>query len=276
MADSTVLKLEGRDVLDLLHRVTTNRLDDLATGAARGTLFCDFRGRLLHRAVVARLGDTIWLLRDDAPAAPLLAHLDRQIFREDVRVTDSSGTLAVWSDMGVSVSEGSVDGDDAPRIVRAPGDVPLRVGAAVDAPPASIDAARARVRSGRPIHGHEIVDAFTPFEVNLAHEVHLDKGCYTGQETLQRLVTYDSVRRRLAWVGGAGAPPETPLDLEREGNRVGRLTSAMADGAAWIGLAVTAWDLADPADVTAGGGSLERLEAVPLRRPIGRAWAVAG
>jgi len=232
MAATTVLRLEGRDVLDLLHRVTTNRLDDLAPGAARGTLFCDFRGRLLHRAVVARTGDAVWLVRDDAPSTP--------------------------------------------RLVRAPGDVPLRVGPVADAPPASSDRARARVRAGRPVHGHEIVDAFTPFEVNLAHEVHLDKGCYTGQETLQRLVTYDSVRRRLAWVGGAGAPPDAPADLEREGARVGRLTSVVEDGPTWVGLAVVAWDLAGPAGVSMGGAMFDRLEPVPLQRPLGRAWAVAG
>jgi folate-binding Fe-S cluster repair protein YgfZ len=120
------------------------------------------------------------------------------------------------------------------------------------------------------------VDAFTPFEVNLAHEVHLDKGCYTGQETLQRLVTYDSVRRRLAWVRGAGAPPAVPLDLERADARVGRLTTVLADGPGWSGLAVVAWDVADPAGVSAGGTPIDRLEPVPLRRPIGRPWAVAG
>lgn len=275
MAAATVLKLEGRDVLDLLHRVTTNALSDLAPGEARGTLFCDFRGRLLHRAVVARLPDAVWLLRDDAPAAPLAAHLDRQIFREDVRVTDHSAELAAWTDTGSALAEGRVTGHSVPERVRAPGDPVLCVGPVASAP-GDVAAERARIVAGRPTHGHEIVEDFTPFEANLAHEVHLDKGCYTGQESLQRLVTYGSVRRRLAWVAGSGPAPVTPADLVREGAKVGRVTTAAPEGEGWHGLAVVAWDLAGLADVRAGDALLTRLEPVPLRRPIGRAWVVAG
>src|SRR5689334_24827944 len=47
-----------------------------------------------------------------------------------------------------------------------------------------------RIRAARPRHGHEVTSSFTPFEVGLAHEVHLDKGCFTGQEALMRLITY--------------------------------------------------------------------------------------
>src|SRR5258705_13291342 len=118
----TAIRLTGRDVLDLLHRVSTNGLRDLAPGETRGTLFCDFRGRLLHRAVVARLGDVVWLLRDDAPAAPLLAHLDRQIFRENVKVEDRSEVLTISLGDSAPVREGQVlsEGDE-PRVIGVPG-----------------------------------------------------------------------------------------------------------------------------------------------------------
>src|SRR5712692_4942056 len=93
---SSALRLAGRDVLALLHRISTNALLDLAQGEARATLFCDFRGRLLHRAVVYLDRDGAgWLLRDDAPGAPLGAFVDRHVFREDVRIEDRSATLPV-------------------------------------------------------------------------------------------------------------------------------------------------------------------------------------
>ena len=64
LAPSTALRLTGRDVLPLLHRTTSNALDDLPLLGARATLFCDFRGRLQHRAVVAMASDgAVWLLR---------------------------------------------------------------------------------------------------------------------------------------------------------------------------------------------------------------------
>src|SRR5258706_12135430 len=84
----TLLCLEGRDALALLHRISTQSLLDLAPGQAAATLFCDFRGRLLHRAIVAVTRDrVVWLLRDDAPALPPAAFLARFLFREDVRGT---------------------------------------------------------------------------------------------------------------------------------------------------------------------------------------------
>src|SRR5207249_2404555 len=65
-------------------------------GSARVTLFCDFRGRLLHRAVVAVSADgAVWLIRNDAPGADLAAAVDRMVFRDDVRIEDRSGEFAV-------------------------------------------------------------------------------------------------------------------------------------------------------------------------------------
>ena len=82
----TLLRLEGRDALTLLHRISTQSLLDLGPGQASATLFCDPRGRLLHRVCVAVTADhAVWLLRDDAPTIPLADFIERFIFREDVR-----------------------------------------------------------------------------------------------------------------------------------------------------------------------------------------------
>ena len=91
MAPSSALRLTGRDVLPLLHRVTSNALEDLQPGEARATLWCDFRGRLQYRALVAVASDgAVWLLRADAPGAELAAGVDKTIFRDDVKVEDLS------------------------------------------------------------------------------------------------------------------------------------------------------------------------------------------
>src|SRR5437016_10520593 len=91
-----VVRIEGRDALRLLHDISTQQLLDLKSGDARLALFCDFRGRLLHRVVVARVSDgSLWLIREDAPGASLAAHLDRSIFREEVRLADLSASFAV-------------------------------------------------------------------------------------------------------------------------------------------------------------------------------------
>src|SRR5437870_7099404 len=208
-ATVAAVRLEGSDALELLHRIATQFLSDLAPGEGRATLFCDFRGRLLHRAWVARdAGGAIWLLRPDAKAAELAAFLDRHVFREQVRIEDATGAQAA---------------PGLPDTERFASEL-------------------ARIRAGHPRHGHEIAEAFTPFEINRAHEVHLQKGCFTGQEALMRLLTYRSVRRRLALVEGPGGPPAVPANILRGSASAGRLTSSAALGAAeaagWIGLAV--------------------------------------
>ncbi len=96
---------------------------------------------------------------------------------------------------------------------------------------------RARIHEGRPRHGHEIAEEFNPYEVGLAHETHLSKGCFTGQEALMRLITYGSVRRRLARLAGSGPAPLTPADVTRGGRVIGRLTSAAPEGEGWVALA---------------------------------------
>ncbi len=231
------LRLRGRDALEVLHRISTQSLMDLAPGDGRATMFCDFRGRLLHRAWVAHAeAGIVWLLRADAPAADLAAFVDRSVFREDVKFDDATGAA------------------EAPALPAAE-----RFANELD-----------RILSGAPRHGHEIAEEFTPFEIGRSHEVHLSKGCFTGQEALMRLMTYKSVRRRLALVAGTGAAPEVAIDVTRDEARVGRLTSATPDGAGWTGLAVLAHATAEqPEGLECGGVPITRVDAFPLTRPLG-------
>lgn len=277
MTPSTALRLTGADALALLHRISTNALGDLAPGQARPTLLCDFRGRLLHRAVVGVTADgAVWLVRDDAPGADLAAFLDRHVFRDDVRIEDRSSDLPVRL---VAANAGAAPGtlaerDGVPVMLHVAAGEAYSLGGAAGTPTPGVEkqAALARIRAGRPAHGHEIAEAFTPFEVGLAHEVHLDKGCFTGQEVLMRLVTYKSVRRRLARVSGPGPTPAVPADLSTDGKPAGVLTSAVADGAGWIGLAVVRGDALEPPRTLRlpDGAEIGSLEAIATTRPQGR------
>jgi hypothetical protein len=268
MIDSTALRLIGSDALALLHRIGTNVVADLLPGSARATLFCDFRGRLLHRVAVGVAADgSVWLLRDDAPGAGLAAFLDRHVFRDDVHIEDRSSELPVhWIPDAREIDDGLAERDGVPTTWRV-GRETLTLGA-VDASAGEL----VRIRAGRPRQGHEIAEAFNPFEVGLAHEVHLDKGCYTGQEALMRLITYQSVKRRLVRMGGSGDAPQVPAELTADGAPAGVLTSAASHGAHWIGLGVVRNELCAPprALEVAGGGITDVIEPLPPTRPLGR------
>src|SRR5213592_566407 len=144
MTETTALRLAGRDALALLHRISTNALADLTPGQCRATLFCDFRGRLLHRAVVGAGSDgALWLIRDDAPGAELAAFLDRHVFRDDVRIEDRSHELPVRradAGAGAGPKPGTMsEREGTPTGVCAADDDPLILGALPAATPADDD-----------------------------------------------------------------------------------------------------------------------------------------
>jgi hypothetical protein len=263
---TTALRLTGRDTLPLLHRVTSNALADLGPGDARATLFCDFRGRLLHRVVVARTSDdAVWLLRPDAPGAELAAAVDKSVFRDDVMIEDRSLELPITLVRDQSGGSGVRAGDDdVPHEAWTGDGTRLVIGASAE--PLGEEA---RIALLHPRHSHEVVEAFNPFEVGLAYEVHLAKGCFTGQEALQRLITYDSVRRRPVHVRfGVARDIGLPADVLAGGEKVGVLTSIagrevfaiIRRDAITQGMALS---LAD-------GTALEVIASPELARPIGR------
>lgn len=234
----TALRLTGADVLTVLHRIGSNAMLDLPPGVARPTLFCDYRGRLLHRAHVLHAHNgAVWLLRGDAPGAELAAFIDRFVFREDVKIADHSADGFAWTIDGIAW--------DVPRTEAE------------------------RIALGLPRHGAEIAEAFNPYEVNLAHEVHLAKGCYTGQEALMRLVTYDSVRRLLTFFRGEGSAPATGGEIRAGDAAVGVLTSVAPEAGGWVALGVVRRDATAPL-VLADGTALPAGEPFELLRPLGR------
>ena len=273
---STLLELRGADVLPVLHRISTQKLDDLRPGDARVTVFCDFRGRLLHRAELA-IGPEgeAWLMREDAGPGELAAFIDRHVFREDLKIIDRSEHFTVIArphhpgqPLGVQVLDGetyTVAAGDGVVLMAAPRSSGMKLD--------PIDEERFRIAIGRAGHGHEIVEAFNPFEVGLGSAVHLDKGCFTGQEALMRLVTYASVRRRLVRVRGDGPAPLVPAPVRAEGSEVGMLTSAIDDAAPgrWVGLAVVKHDYATGTHaLEVEGRASVRVEPLPVPRARGR------
>ncbi|KAK4271169.1 hypothetical protein QN277_019901 [Acacia crassicarpa] len=81
-----------------------------------------------------------------------------------------------------------------------------------------------RVIRGRPAPGMELTNEFNVLESNLWNSISLDKGCYKGQETIARLITYDGLKQRLWGIHlSAAAGPGSVITVD--GKKVGKLTS---------------------------------------------------
>ena len=115
-----------------------------------------------------------------------------------------------------------------------------------------------RLAQGWPLSAGELDGTTNPFELGLSPWVHLNKGCYLGQETVAKLASKGEVKQQLrSWRALSselqGTVPQRGTVLRREGERAGVITSALeipsAEGASqeWIGLAlVRRQALADP------------------------------
>jgi folate-binding protein YgfZ len=262
--DLATIGLRGADVLRYLHAVCTQDTAGLRPGDAAEALLLSPKGRIEFVFRLAVLADGV-LLDGDRDAAPALAErLARFVFRYDVTVAEpvtgavsllgpaADGALAA---AGLPVPPGGPGGSSpTPRSTRVPGGPGLvahRTAVGVDlvgpdAPGAAGALERAgvaagpaelwelvRVERGLPRAGRELTDDVLAEEAGLlGSHVHLDKGCYPGQETVARVHNLGQVQRRLAGLrfrpGGPGAPPLPPADLVTgDGRRAGQLRSVV-------------------------------------------------
>jgi folate-binding protein YgfZ len=257
----------GADALDLLHRLTTNDLLDLANGQARGTIVTNGDARIIDvLTVVRRPSRPLLLLGSEGRAEAVLAWLDQYTFGEDSAPSDISGQTAQFTLIGprveavlrnaagvplslepwrylvaeiagqrvevVRTASPAVDGYEV--IVPALESPPVKdafVGAGA-APAGALAFDAYRVDHGVPEYGRELGEQVNPHEANLLPFVSFTKGCYIGQEVVARLDTYDKVQRRLVRVvaRNAGSLLETGTSLMVDGQRVGELRTVTRAG----------------------------------------------
>ncbi|XP_058097253.1 putative transferase At1g60990, chloroplastic isoform X2 [Magnolia sinica] len=83
---------------------------------------------------------------------------------------------------------------------------------------------RLRVLQGRPAPGKELTNEFNVLEAGLWRAISQNKGCYKGQETISRLITYDGIKQNL-WGIHLSAPAEPGSPITVGNKKVGKLTS---------------------------------------------------
>jgi folate-binding protein YgfZ len=256
--DLATVALAGNDVLRYLHAVCTQHTIDLVPGDAAQALLLSPKGKIEFAFRLAVLDRGV-LLDTEAEAAPGLAErLARFVFRYDVTVgqpVQGAATLlgpgadAALAAAGLPVPGAGRAGLAGPDLVvqRTPAGIDL-VGPAAPAAAAALERAGAerapaerwepvRVEHGLPRPGRELTDDVLAEEAGLlGSHVHLDKGCYPGQETVARVHNLGQVQRRLAGLrfepassdgAGAGLPaPRTELVTD-DGRRAGQLRSVV-------------------------------------------------
>jgi tRNA-modifying protein YgfZ len=218
-----VVRVEGPDRLDWLHSLTSQHLAALEADEPREALILSPHGHVEHHLVLSDDGQTTWIHVEPGAAPALVGYLDSMRFWSRVEVEDVSAAYGVLTVV-------DVDGGWRDLIVAR-----AELGAAVDATGLTLaghDAWEAlRVAAGRPRLGFETDHRTIPHEVGwIGVAVHLDKGCYRGQETVARVHNLGRPPRRLVLLHLDGSaeelpPPHTPVTLD--GREVGFLGTAV-------------------------------------------------
>ena len=216
-----VLSVSGPDRLTWLHSLTTQHLLDLAPGTWTWDLVLSPQGHVEHAFAAYDDGETLWAHTEPGRGAALVQWLDSMRFMTRVEVTDQTAAKAVtW--------RARSDGPPAYELVPRE-----RLTSYADAagPACGMWAFEAlRIARGEPRLGIDTDHRTIPNEVGwIPSAVHLDKGCYRGQETVARVHTLGRPPRRLTLLHLDGTENRLPAaggELLLEGRSVGFVGSS--------------------------------------------------
>ncbi len=205
-----VIRVSGPDRLAWLHSLTTQHLESLPPGVPTAALVLSPNGHVEHAMYGVDDGEAFTAHVEPGEAPPLVAWLDRMRFMMRVEVEDLTAELAVaWrpvvptADAGESMTAGKYDVFDRSE---------LRTYADAAGPACGMWAFEAlRIARGEPRFGQDTDHRTIPNEVGwIPSAVHLDKGCYRGQETVARVHTLGRPPRRLTLLHLDGSANRLP------------------------------------------------------------------
>ncbi|UQI48525.1 folate-binding protein [Streptomyces sp. HU2014] len=234
-----VVTVTGPDRLSWLHLLITQHVSALPPGQATEALILSANGHIEHALYLVDDGATTWAHVEPGTEGDLIAYLESMKFFYQVEVADRTADLAV-----VHLPAGSIaEVPDGVTVRETPHGRDLflpRAGladfAAAHGPAAGVLAYEAlRVEAHRPRVGRETDHRTIPHELGwLGTAVHLQKGCYRGQETVARVHNLGKPPRRLVFLHldgsevtlpGHGAPVRLASDGP-EGRQLGFVTTS--------------------------------------------------
>ena len=252
------VRVKGEDRFRWLSGMVTNTVNDLPAQGGAWNLVLNAQGRIQGDLTVWRDDDHLSLEIAADQYEKLLGHFDRFIIMDDVELEPVEGITAIGltgpkageilAKIGIpplaeplAQSKAAVNGLDL-RVFRGYGALAdhyalwtagesihilwreLVTAGAQPTGTASLDAFR--IAEGIPVYGIDIAERDLPQETGQMRALHFNKGCYLGQEIVERIRSRGSVHRHLRplELDGPLAAPQTELTLD--GATVGAVTSS--------------------------------------------------
>jgi len=238
-----VLRITGQDRLSWLHSLTTQHLEGLAADESAEALILSPTGHVEHHLVLTDDGTSTWVHVEPGTVTALAAFLESMRFMLRVEVADVSRDYAVLTVLGPAAADLAAGVEGVARVnQRSFGIIDLLVprdqladaagqlaqGGGAVAGMWAFEALRIAARVPR--LGLDTDHRTIPHEVGwIEAAVHLNKGCYRGQETVARVHNLGHPPRRLVFLhldGSADRLPAHGDPVELDGATVGFVGSA--------------------------------------------------
>ena len=237
-----VLRIGGKDRLSLLHSLTTQHLSELAPNQATETLLLDPNGRIEYALYLVDDGTYVWAHTEPGAAEPFAAFLTKMRFMLEVEPEDVTDRYAIIYEPPRPEAPDSAPASDSASDVLArelptgarelflPRERLAEYGRTHEHPAGTWAAEALRIAGHRPRAGLETDQRTIPHELGwLDTAVHLNKGCYRGQETVARVENLGHPPRRLVMLHLDGTEEHLPAHGDPvlfDGREVGSVTSA--------------------------------------------------
>ncbi|PQQ11846.1 putative transferase [Prunus yedoensis var. nudiflora] len=254
------IRVSGEDRIQFLHNQTTANFECLHEGQGCDTVFVTPTARTIDIAHAWIMKNAVLLVVSPVTSRSISEMLNKYIFFNDkVEIQDITkqtcffvlvgpksnqimeelklgdlvgqpyGTHQHFSvnGMPITVGVGNVISEKGFSLLMSPaaaGSVWKTILSQGAIPMGSNAWEKLRIFQGRPAPQKELTNEYNVLEAGLWNSISLNKGCYKGQETIARLITYDGVKQRL-WAIRLSAPAEVGSLITIDGKKVGKLTS---------------------------------------------------
>lgn len=296
------ISLTGSDRTRWLNGMVTNNIRDLAPGHGVYAFLLNPQGHILGDLYAYNQGESLLVDTDQAQVDKILAVFDKYIIMDDVEVLNVGGQLSGFGIAGPKSNEvlrtvgfdfpelkplqfsGTTWQQSSTTLVRgdnpcvecfelwlSPGDGEkahqafLKAGAK---PVGTSALDRLRIASGIPRYGVDIRERDLPQETEQDRALNFSKGCYVGQEIVERIRSRGQVRRKFTGFEINGRLPAVGSKIQVDGKDVGEITSAaslpLAKGEQSVALGYIRREAATPGKTVDAGGSVATVSNLPF------------
>src|SRR5579872_2387011 len=254
------IAITGADRVRWLNGMVTNNIRDLAPGRGVYAFLLNPQGHILGDLYAYNRGDSLMIDTDQSQSEKLLATFDHYIIMDDVEVANVSERLtamgvagpkvretlclakfeiselqplqfmvASWQNVPVIVVRGDNPSVESYELWISPdhmtllNDALINVGAT---PAGAASLELLRIAAGIPRYGQDIRERDLPQETEQHRALHFSKGCYIGQEIVERIRSRGNVHRKFSGFDVQGELPALGSKIQSDGKDIGEITSA--------------------------------------------------